>query len=171
MINIPNNKYIINHKLFFIRKLSSKDINSTYHSWFFNDNAEYIESRSKFKTLNNLKKYFNLTKSKKNILFLGIFTKYYKEHIGNIKFEFPKKNKYATLGIFIGNKKYLNQGYGKKIIKLSCYKIKNDFKIKTFYLGVNKNNLRAFKAYKKLGFKLVSNNYTKEIYKMKWIIN
>lgn len=161
----------IKKKLIYIRKLRISDINNNYLHWFGQKQAKFIESKSLMNNLENLKKYFKFYNLKKNVLFLGVFSKYYSEHIANIKFEFDEKSKSATLGIFIGNKKYLGKGYGKLIINEACLEIKKVLGIKIFYLGVNNNNVIARKLYKNIGFKIVSKNYTDKSMKLKWICN
>lgn len=158
----------IKNKLFYIRKLKLSDVNNNYLKWFNGKQSKFIESKSMMSTLENLKKYFKVYNQKKNVLFLGVFSRYNNAHIANIKFEFDEKDKSATLGILIGNKNYLGKGYGKIIIKSTCLAIKNYFGIKIFYLGVNINNIIAFKLYKKIGFKLVSKNYSYNYMKLKW---
>ena len=68
------------------------------------------------------------------------------ERINNI-------NRTATLGIFIGNKNYLNKGYGTEAIKLILdygFKYLNLNNIKLDLMEFNK---RALKCYEKCGFK------------------
>ncbi|MBM7562772.1 GNAT family N-acetyltransferase [Fusibacter tunisiensis] len=74
-------------------------------------------------------------------------------HIGWVDFKnFDKVNSNAELGITIGNKDYWGQGYGSAAIiemldfgfeKLDLHKI---------WLRVDKDNERAIKSYKKIGF-------------------
>ena len=69
----------------------------------------------------------------------------------------------AILGIFIGNKKYQGKNLFFKILKVLEPKLIILFKINLLYLGVNKNNFPAIKAFKKSGFK-VYNWKKKKIY-------
>ena len=62
-------------------------------------------------------------------------------------------NRCATLGIFIGNKKFRNKGYGTKAIQLI---LEYDFKYLNFHsikLDLISGNEMAHKCYLKCGFK------------------
>ena len=63
--------------------------------------------------------------------------------------------KKAEIGIAIMDSKYRSGGYGTKALKLaSCYAF-NTINLSTIALTVFPSNIRAIKAYEKLGFKTV----------------
>ena len=100
----------------------------------------------------------------------SIFFSKKKRHIGNIKFDYIKKNaKYANLGILIGDNKFRNKGLSKEIIETSTNFISKKFNIKKFILGVKKNNIAAINAYKKCGFRIFKD--LKNTYEMKLDLN
>lgn len=70
------------------------------------------------------------------------------ERINNI-------NRTATLGIFIGDKDYLSKGYGTEAIKLLLDYGFNYMNLHSVKLTLMSFNERAFKCYKKCGFKEV----------------
>ena len=78
------------------------------------------------------------------------------EMIGTIALEkIDNINRSATLGIFIGNKEYWNNGYGTEAIKLILdygFNYKNLHSVKLQLMSFNE---RALKCYKKCGFKEV----------------
>lgn len=62
-------------------------------------------------------------------------------------------NRTATLGIFIGNKKYRSKGYGTEAIKLILDYGFNYLNLNNIKLDLVEFNLRALSCYKKCGFK------------------
>lgn len=143
LIQIKKNKILIRH-------LRAEDANDNYLNMINNAN-KYILSKDKIKNLFHLRKYIFLNNYSINQLLLGIFIE--NKHIGNIKFDILKDGK-AILGIFIGNKNYQGKNLFRLVLKILEPKLKNIFKIYILYLGVNKNNHPAIKAFKKSGFKI-----------------
>jgi len=85
MYRIPT----IKTKRFFIKKLNLSNVNKKYFSWFKDPviKKNIVTSDSvAVGGIKYLKLYVSKKINKKNILFLGIFTKK-KNNIGNIKFE------------------------------------------------------------------------------------
>ena len=72
--------------------------------------------------------------------------------IGHISLSKRRNNNHETQ-IVIGNKKYWGKGYGVKAIKLLLTKAKR-LDIRKIYLEVRPENIRAIKAYEKVGFKV-----------------
>lgn len=142
-----------------IRQLRAEDANKNYLSMIKNAN-NFILSKNESKNYFHLRKYIHLNNVSIDKLLLGIFIKNF--HIGNIRFEILSKGS-AILGIFIGNKKYQGKNLFFKILKVLEPKLIILFKINLLYLGVNKNNFPAIKAFKKSGFK-VYNWKKKKIY-------
>ena len=102
-------------------------------------------------TLAEERKWIRGLSKKKRQLALAIETKD-GVHIGSIGFhEISTKDKNATFGISIGDKRYWNHGYGTDATRYCC---DMGFKIKTAsHWRVHENNPRAIKVYKCLGFK------------------
>ncbi len=67
--------------------------------------------------------------------------------------EIDHMNRIATLGIFIGDKEYRNNGYGTEAIRLLLDYGFNYMNLHTIKLEVMSFNERAFNCYKKCGFK------------------
>lgn len=93
-----------------------------------------------------------------------------KKIIGHISLTKRKNNWYETQ-IIIGEKEYWNKGYGTKAIQLLIKKAKK-IGISDIFLEVRSNNLRAIRAYEKVGFakvgikKYPKNKYLPETLKM-----
>ena len=61
-------------------------------------------------------------------------------------------NRYAEIGIHIGEKGYWNQGYGTKAIRLILKHGFDNLNLHRLWLRVYKNNTRAIRTYEKAGF-------------------
>lgn len=64
-------------------------------------------------------------------------------------------NKNAVFGIFIGNKKYWNKGYGEEATKLLLDYGFNILNLNNIMLSGVEYNKRAIKCYEKCGFKII----------------
>ncbi len=62
------------------------------------------------------------------------------------------KNSSAEVGIFIGNKKFWNQGYGSEAMQLLVNTGFNRLNLNRIYLNVFATNPRAIHTYEKVGF-------------------
>jgi len=148
---------IINTKRFQLKSLTTKDVTEKYLSWF-NGSKEVVEYIAYAKTnadINKLRQYVKEREDREDVLFLGIFTDF-GQHIGNIKYEpINLKDKSATMGILIGDKKWRGKGVATEVIKDSGKYLKENYKIKYIDLGVNKDNIAAVSAYKKMKFKVI----------------
>ena len=149
----------IKKKDILIRQLRSKDADKNYLNMIKNAN-NFILSKNASKNTFLLRKYIHINNISVNNLLLGIFVK--DLHIGNIKFEIFSGDK-AILGIFIGNKNYQGKNLFFQILKILEPKLIILFRINTIYLGVNKKNFSAIKAFTKSGFKIYDWN-KKKIY-------
>jgi len=74
-------------------------------------------------------------------------------HVGNIGLHsIDFKNRKATLGIVIGEKKYWNQGYGTDAIRALLKFAFRELNLNKVILDVLDNNKRAIRVYEKCGF-------------------
>ena len=58
------------------------------------------------------------------------------------------------MGILIGEKNFRNKGYSSTALTMCMKYLNNKYKIRYFWLGVNKKNLPAIESYKKAGFRI-----------------
>mgnify|MGYP001596090042 CR=1 FL=1 len=148
---------VINTKRFQLKTLTVDDATEEYLSWFSSSKevGEYIAYAKKNADINKLRRYVEEREDREDVLFLGIFTDS-GQHIGNIKYEpINLKNKSATMGILIGDKEWRGKGVAIEVIENSSKYLKENYKIKYIDLGVNKDNIAAVSAYKKMKFKIV----------------
>lgn len=71
-------------------------------------------------------------------------------------FSIHRINRSAELGIAIWNKKYWGKGYGTEAVRLLLGYGFNFINLHSVFLIVNEDNLRAIKAYEKVGFKFTA---------------
>lgn len=75
-----------------------------------------------------------------------------KKYIGSIWLEKNKEDKFAVLGIFIGETEDRNQGLGEQAINKIIEIERDVLAIKEIHLNVREENIRAQRCYKKCGF-------------------
>jgi len=149
---------IITTKRFLLRPLNKDDVSYSYLSWLTIEKNPYIEYVKNHSSLEDLKTFVSSREGEKNVLFLGIFTDFGK-HIGNIKYEpINVKKKIATMGILIGDLEWQGKGVASEVIKASSNYLKEVYGIKHIILGVDKNNIPAISAYKKIQFEVFEEN-------------
>ena len=75
------------------------------------------------------------------------------EDIGNINYnEIDAKSKTAEIDIWLADRKFTRQGYGRSAIKWISQFLAREFGCMTIYIAPSKRNIKAIKAYKKAGF-------------------
>ena len=140
---------------FYFKCLTSDDLNiSSYLEWMRNTNSNpFIEATNPQFSFVDLMAYINNVNSDPNSISIGFFDLSNGKHVGNIKFHnINREERTAFLGILIGDESYRGKSKAVDILLHSMYWISNRFFIKTFYLGVSKENLPAVKSYLKAGF-------------------
>ena len=76
------------------------------------------------------------------------------EIIGNIGIEsILQTHRRADVGLFIGEEKYRNKGYGAEALKLACKYAFDKLNLHSLHLNVFAFNERAIACYKKVGFR------------------
>lgn len=106
-------------------------------------------------TLNDTENFLNtMLEGNTSIKGFVIANKETEEYIGQIDLiKLDWVNRVGTLGIVIGNKEYLSNGYGTEAIKLLQEFAFNKLNLHKLYLEVRAFNERAIRCYKKCGFK------------------
>lgn len=145
---------------FYYRPLEAKDATPNYLSWLSDEAAvKFIKTAADTKELKELEQYIVSKLESDEALFLGIFEKDSKEHIGNIKYEpLNQESSYAVMGILVGNPTWRGKGVAKEAILSTSLYLKNELNISEIVLGVEKENTPAVKAYEKIGFKVLQND-------------
>jgi [ribosomal protein S5]-alanine N-acetyltransferase len=153
---------------FLLSPLSKTNVSEKYLSWLTQDLNSYIDYTKTNPTYEDLEKYVGERENRNDVLFLGIFTKDLK-HIGNIKYEpIDMSKKTAVMGILIGEIDWRGQGVAAEVIKASGKYLAKKYKIRNILLGVDASNKFALSAYKKIGFRIQSQDESS--IKMIWTI-
>lgn len=138
---------------FILRILTPELVSESYLSWFSDQEASRHIYYAKNKvTIESLKQYVLEKLNSEDTLFFGIFDKKNHEHLGNIKYEpIDLKMGYAVMGVMIGNQDWRGRGVFSEVDQVLNLELKK-LGVQTIYLGVDKENISAIKAYNKSGF-------------------
>ena len=116
------------------------------------ETTDYIGRSAYITTLESEKQYFDENLNKNYNFF--IITIKEDKLIGTVGLEnYDFVNRTATLGIFIGDKDYRNEGYGTEAIKMVLDYGFNYLNLNNIKLDLMSFNERALKCYTKCGFK------------------
>lgn len=147
---------------FILKILIPELVSETYVSWFSDkESSSYIQYANQSVSLEKLKDYVDEKYHNPNVLMFGIFSKENLNHLGNIKFEpidFSKKT--AVLGVLIGDERWRGKGLFSEISIALEHELKL-IDIDFIYLGVDKENINAIKAYQKNNYKIDEANFLK----------
>lgn len=157
---ISNQPNIITER-FFLRNIEEEDVTERYLNWFHDsETRKFISAAANTKSLLDLRQYVNERVNRDDILFLGIFEKNSRLHIGNIKYE-PVNTElgYAIMGIMIGDPFFRGKGVGTEVLKASAEWLKLHRNVKQIVLGVSKDNPGAIRSYEKAGFLIAYTPY------------
>lgn len=143
---------------FYLRPLNLVDVTQEYQNWFFDAvTKNYISSAKTGVSLDSLREFIEERLNRNDVLFLGIFTRDENHHIGNIKYEpIDHESGFAEMGILIGDIQYRGKGVAREVILASAQYLNKMYSINRIYLGVDKTNESAIKAYIKTGFQPVA---------------
>jgi len=141
---------------FHLVKMDEKYVTEKYLSWFQTiDRKSQNESYDQYRSLHDLIKYVSEKSKRSDVLFLGIFEKGNKDHIGNIKYEPLLQNaNFTYMGILIGEREWQGKGVAQEVILATAKYLKAFYNIQIIKLGVYKENSHAYSAYSRLGFRI-----------------
>lgn len=151
---IDKKKFVFKTQRFLIREISLLEVNENYLSWFEDTTVKNeITAQYSSHELKELRKYVKSKLNQSDCLFLGIFAKENDQHIGNIKYEpINFREHFAFMGILLGDPDFRGQGVSSEIMPIIEERLKNILGVQKIFLGVNKTNIPAIKAYIKNGF-------------------
>lgn len=151
---VERTKHIVKGEQIVIREICSSDVNEKYLSWM-NDLEvnQYLESRFKKYTLDDIRSYVAEIKKDPNNIFYAIILKGNGEHIGNIKL--GPINRYhgiGDIGLIIGDKSCWGKGYATEAIKLLKDYAFNELNLHKLTAGCYANNVSSARAFLRVGF-------------------
>ena len=141
---------------FIIRPLALDDVSVRYLSWFSDSTVQKeISSSRQFEALEDLRNYVHRKANKRDILFLGIFSKDINLHVGNIKFEpIDFNDRSAVMGILIGDESYRGKRVAKEVLEACGVWLRDNLNLTHLILTVRKDHHNAIRAYESAGFKI-----------------
>jgi len=145
---------LIETNRFFLRKLTIEDVSDRYLSWLNDtDSRRWIVTADSIKKKGDLRKYIEERVNREDVLFLGIFLKLSNLHIGNIKYEpIDFISGIAEMGVLIGDPEYRGRSIFSEVFLPTASWLNINMQIREIQLGVERKNLKAINAYRKVGF-------------------
>ncbi len=142
-------KFLIGERIY-LRALEKEDLEQCLE-WINDPEIRHLATLEEY-PFNRAKEeeWFEKVNKDKNVILFAICLNDDKL-IGNLGITLLSGN--ANLGIMIGEKEYLGQGYGTEAMKLVLDYCFNTLNLHRVALGVSEFNERAIKCYEKVGFK------------------
>lgn len=143
-------------KNIFLGPLSNDDELQDYASWLNDQEITLYMGSGRFPLHSDgLKDYINGFNNRKDGMLLGIFLKTNSKHIGNITLQqIDWLNRFAEIGIIIGDKKSHGKGYAKEAIKLIVEHAFNKMNLRKVCTGMIRGNTASKRAFESVGFKV-----------------
>lgn len=139
---------------FILRPLRPEDANEHYLSWFQDPGTDNIEAKQTTRSLADLQLYVCEKIARPDVVFLGIFERGSRLHVGNVKFEpIDVQRGYAVFGILIGMADFRGKGVAGEVIG-ACARWLRQIGLREIVLGVSTDNPSAIRAYLKAGFQI-----------------
>lgn len=139
---------------FILRELTLADVSETYLGWLSDPVARtWIVAADESQRMADLEDYVAQRIGRADVLFLGIFDRGSGIHIGNIKYEPVNLDQgSAVMGVLVGEPTFRGKGVFPEVFGASVAWLKKECQITRIYLGVERANLPALRAYQKAGF-------------------
>ena len=153
-VTVSDFPLVIETDRFLLRELTVDDVSARYLGWLGDSAAKkWIFTAEYTRELADLHEYVQQRVGREDVLFLGIFLKTDKLHIGNIKYEPVLRDEgSAELGILIGDIAFRGTRVFAEVLAASSAWLRLHRQIRRIYLGVERENLSAVNAYQKAGF-------------------
>jgi ribosomal-protein-alanine N-acetyltransferase len=146
--------YPLKTERFFLHDLTEADASDIWLNWLTDSvTQQFILASKTTKNLSTLKAYIAQRLNLDSVRFFGIFDSSDGKHIGNIKYEpINITNRYAVMGVLIGDSRYRGKGVFPEVYKSTSNYIYNTYKIESVFLSVDSSNTSAIKSYVKADF-------------------
>jgi len=152
--NYQHETYLHGNEIY-LKTLQINDITDDYINWINDKEVNHcLESRSVIHTRDTVQRHVKLFEESEDKLLFGIFLKDKKFHIGDISFsDINTEHGYGVIGIAIGRKEYMGNGYGKEAVRLLVDYGFNELGLRIIEATIYSNNLASQALFKKCGFK------------------
>lgn len=159
-------------KNIFIKILSMDDVTDNYVKWMQDEDVtQFLESRWKSYSLDDIKEYVESMNDSQNDFLLGIFLKENKTHIGNIKIgNVNHIHGFGDIGLLI-EKNHWGRGYGKEAIELATKYAFEELNLNKLFAGIYSNNVGSYNSFMKAGYIEVGRMKNHLFYKGKYVDN
>lgn len=139
----------------YLKLLSVDDVTEDYLRWMQDpDILQYLESRWRPFTLEDLKSYVRAVNDGLNNFMFGIYLKADDRYIGNIKIGCVNQmHRYADVGLIIGDKSAWGKGFGMDAISLVTDYAFRELNLHKLIAGIYKDNIGSYKAFLNAGYR------------------
>ncbi|MBA3018319.1 MAG: GNAT family N-acetyltransferase [Desulfobacteraceae bacterium] len=143
-------------KNIFLGPLSKNDDLEGYATWLNNQEITLYMGSGRFPVnYDALKDYISSFQNSKEGMLLGIFLTTNSKHIGNITLhQIDWLNKFAEVGIIIGDEESHGKGYAIEAIRLVVEHAFNKMNLRKVYAGMVHGNEASKKAFEAVGFQV-----------------
>jgi len=150
------NPTFLKGKNIFLGPLSKDDNLEDYATWLNSQETTLYMGSGRFPvSIDSLKDYISSYQDSKEGMLLGIFLTTNSKHIGNITLhQIDWLNKFAEIGIIIGNEESRGKGYATEAIHLVVEHAFNKMNLRKVYAGMIHGNETSKTAFEAVGFKV-----------------
>ncbi len=151
-----------------LRPLVESDVGENYLAWFSDPEAvRFIEAARTPQTLDSLRAFVRARVGRRDVWFHGMFDHEDGVLVGTIKCEpIDRVAQVAVMGILIGDPRWRGVGLAAEVIPAIARALRASECIEHLDLGVHMENVRAVKAYERIGFRAVER--TGRAIRMRW---
>ncbi|MHB8063345.1 MAG: GNAT family N-acetyltransferase [Ruminiclostridium sp.] len=152
--------YIIND-VFMIKNIDKKSIKNIYSIYENTCDFRYATGIFYLIDYNQFSQQISQFISRQNVFFLDICLVPSGELIGFVKGLVIDKDKIVWINSLVINKPYQSNGYGKRVMELLEYYLKQNYEVEKIYLSVYKTNIAGINFWKKCGYGKCDSLYQK----------
>lgn len=141
-----------------LRPLAETDVGPDYLGWFSDSEAvRFIDAARVSQSTESLHEYVRARIGRPDVWFHGMFERDRGVLVGTIKCEpIDRVTRTAVMGILIGSSRWRGVGLAAEVISAVAGALRSNEGIQQLDLGVHPDNVRAIRAYRRIGFRIVS---------------
>lgn len=141
-----------------LRPITEADVGPEYLGWFSDPDAvRFIDAARTTQTIDSLRAFVRARMGRADVWFHGMFARDGGMLIGTIKCEpIDRVARSAVMGILIGSPRWRGVGLAAEVIGAVAGALRSSADIEHLDLGVHPENVRAVRAYERMGFRQIS---------------
>ncbi|MFZ4723229.1 MAG: GNAT family N-acetyltransferase [Phycisphaerales bacterium] len=138
-----------------LRPLVEADVGQAYLDWFSDPEVvRFIEAARVPQSIESLRSFVRLRSGRSDVWFFGIFVGRAERLVGTIKCEpIDAQARLAVMGILIGAADWRGVGLAGELMPAVALTLHDRLGVRHIDLGVDRENLRACRAYERIGFR------------------